>query len=58
LAVAIWMCAEIEEELTSGRRARTQLIRAARGKGSGSVPAPSAISSQIVGSRAVLIRAP
>jgi len=35
------MCVAIEETPTSGRRALTQLISAARLKGSGSVAAPS-----------------
>jgi hypothetical protein len=54
-AVANWMCAAIEETPTSGRRALTQLRSAARLNGSGSVAAPSATSSQIVGRFAVLI---
>src|SRR4051812_20618502 len=49
------MCAAIEETPTSGRRALTQLMRAARLNGSGSAAAPSATSSQIVGRPAVLI---
>src|SRR3954470_6801590 len=49
------MCAAIEETPTSGRRALTQLIRAARLNGSGSVAAPSATSSQIVGRPVMLI---
>ena len=55
LAVANWMCAAIEATPTSGRRALTQLMRAARLNGSGSAAAPSATSSQIVGRPAVLI---
>src|SRR5687767_5203733 len=51
------MCVAIEETPTSGRRAWIQLIRAARLNGSGRVAAPSATSSQMVGSPVVLIGA-
>src|SRR6476646_9304930 len=49
------MCAAIEATPTSGRRALTQLIRAARVNGSGSVAAPSATRSQMVGRPAELM---
>jgi hypothetical protein len=56
-AVANWMCVAIDAMPTSGRRALTQLISAARLNGSGSLPAASATSSQMVGSPPVLTNA-